>query len=151
MSNIPKWKEGWKVLAVGANGDKRMSCTTDDVKPVMYEKNKVVGRRKYCGPLTVFLNKQYAQHFLKTYCGQFRYIANSGVFTIVKCLYIPSKHRWVWEPLYNPRLIFPPGTMLAEKIKCLEGVEDIEMREDACILSILQNKEKPSEPRNRRN
>lgn len=115
-----KWKKGWKVI----NKETRRSCTyTDRNKPVHYKKNKVVGRPNFCGPLAVFKTKKEARNFIYT---------NGKFFLpmcVVKCLYIESKHREIWERsnrfssiwdrfIHEERL--PEGTILAEKVKCLE-------------------------------
>ena len=115
-----KWKKGWKVI----NKETRCSCThIDRTKPVKYKKNTVVGRPLFCGPLAVFKTRKAARNFIYTN-GKFY-----QTMCVVKCLYIESKHREVWERadrfehvwdscIHEERL--PDGTILAEKIKCLE-------------------------------
>lgn len=124
-----KWKKGWKVIRLlrdpasiyylrvkgrirRATYSNRISVTYNErAKPVCYKKGKIVGRPRNCGPLAVFKTRKQARMFVKHICPG----------KIVKCLYIESKHKTLWENgneahWYN----LPPGTVFAEKVKCLE-------------------------------
>lgn len=119
MMTKAEWKEGWKIIRRKG----RMSCTWDRLRPVRYKKDIVVGRPKKCGPLAVFQSKEAAEDFLMRFlCDRHE------VFVIVPCIYLPSKHRRLWEthtkiPQYKNTMTnyeTPFGTRYAEKVKCLE-------------------------------
>jgi hypothetical protein len=105
---MPEWKKGWKVI----HKTTRQSITAMyRIYPRVYPKDVVVGRPKDCGPLAVFRTRQSARTFAKYfYC------------KIVKCLYLPSKAGALWERPTDRLMLtaLPVGTILAEKVKCLE-------------------------------
>jgi hypothetical protein len=102
------WKKGWKVIGIGEH-NKRESYIESEYS-VSYRKNKIARPLPYCGPLAVFKFKKYAEIF-----------ASAGEDTkIVPCLYLESKDKALWTPISTRQIDFPEGTILADKVKCLE-------------------------------
>ena len=105
-----KWKKGWKVIMAAT----RVSCSNGMYRSVEYKKNKIVGRPKDCGPLAVFNTREAARNFAKRHLGYPR------SRKIVKCLYKKSKHSRLWVGALFSLFNLPEGTVLADKVKCLE-------------------------------
>jgi len=112
-----KWKNGWKIIT--ARG--RRSCIRL-LGSVIYDKQKIVASKKGCGPLCVFSNKRKAYKFIKDYC----HLNNVDIsrFELVKCSYMLSSPDSVWisNSIWHRMHLssLPPGTVLADKVKCLE-------------------------------
>jgi len=105
---MAKWKEGWKVLRVS----NRASIISN--KAVKYLKNRVAKRPKNCGPLALFDTKSSAKI-------AFGWHLHKEIAILVKCEYLPSRCKTIWVPTHRRELQgLPPGTILAEKIRCLE-------------------------------
>jgi hypothetical protein len=112
-----KWKNGWKVIRAD-----RYSCTASErAFPVKYPKNKIALRPMFCGPLAVFETREAARRFKRSYELSY-YIKwdNTDQWKIVKCKYIKSGATALWEDSHYRRHHFPPRTVLATKVKCLE-------------------------------
>lgn len=113
-----EWKKGWKVIQTKKNKIRtRISCT-NIAFPVKYLKNKITRRPERCGPLAVFKTRKLAREFSK-----------KGFWTnrkIVKCLYVSSEDTQLWRPSWHAPSKYlrscdlPEGTILADKVKCLE-------------------------------
>ena len=110
-----KWKKGWKVIRID-HQQNRVSCVTNG-SVVKYLKNKITNRPVTCGPLAVFKTRQAARDFVAKWFWSRK---------IVKCLYTESKDVSLWCPRASwvggtkNRHDLPKGTLLAEKVKCLE-------------------------------
>lgn len=110
-----EWLKGWKVIMK----DNRMSCTNlhSGCHGVIYKKDTVTGRPKDCGPLAVFRTRKAARRFIMLRVS-FSFLPNKKK-KVVKCLYKRSKHRRMWNGTRISDAL-PLGTVLAEKVKCLE-------------------------------
>lgn len=119
------WKKGWKVITKGG----RRSCThfgRAEKSICTYLKNKVVHRPFRCGPLAVFKTRECARAFIHGWMSDY-------TTQVVKCLYVESSCESLWERVLYLRfgrpaeelnrmgsMSFPDGTILADKVKCLE-------------------------------
>lgn len=116
--NKEKWIRGWKVIMRNT----RESCTSNH-QIVKYNKNTIVRRPKDCGPLAVFKTRKAARDFLLLSFYTFNRPKKHKSRKIVKCIYIKSKHGylWSWSNSINIQCCnMPSGTDFAEKVKCLE-------------------------------
>jgi len=108
--------KGWKVI----RRIDRRSCIAL-VRPnasVTYIKNKATKRRKKHGPLAVFETRKAARKFVF-----YRHYKKYN-WRIVKCIYIRSKSRRLWEWATDFDCIIkgrvPERTDFADSVTCLE-------------------------------
>ena len=114
------WIKGWKVIR-----NDRMSCTADiRTLPILYLKNKETSRhnnQQVFGPLAVFKTRKYAREFKDEYGGRFcTQHWKSTYWKVVRCEFKKSKAMALWENPCHRQCRLPKGTVLAEKVKCLE-------------------------------
>jgi len=113
-----KWKKGWKVVRKNS----RYSAVVHDAPGGRcYKKGITVGRARGYGPLCVYETRASARDFARDFARDDWFHSRRRSLEIVKCLYIPSKHKEIWsgDISYSLRAL-PTGTALAEKVMCLE-------------------------------
>ena len=102
-------KKGWKVLV---ESGRHSALMTEGRGGRIYHKGVWVNPEDGCGPLCVFSTKKAAKLFLDGW---------SAPRIAVKCEYVPSSRKHVWNGInYWPLYDLPEKTRLAEAIRCIE-------------------------------
>ncbi len=101
-----KQKVGWKVV-----GPYRKSSVMFGYYGARsYPKRRKIIPTHTCGPLCVFKTRKAALKFV-----------GGDISKVLKCLYVPSKTKKVWDNSHSLRLDeLPSHTALADSVTCLE-------------------------------
>lgn len=115
-----KTKHGWKVLLMPS----RESISVSKPDAVKYPVNEWAVPNPDGGPLCVFDTREDAERFIdpsREMDGVGVGIGSLAPVKVVPCEYIPSKHDEAWIRDRVTHVIhLAPGTMLADRVKCLE-------------------------------